>query len=754
MEFFIAIIIIVLIVILFNKVSQLKKQLDEQETKLRHLQQQLDEKEITIKSTTIVEQPKKVEEAVAPQSEIVSFNKTEPPKRIFDEVPTRQKTENNIDKHLNNGITFIRDNFLTIFGIVTLVLGIAYFVKYAIDQNWINETFRVLIGLVVGLSIIGIAHNIRKNYAIFSSILIGGGLTVMYFTLTIAFREYQLLSQHVTFTLLTLVTIFSIVMAMLYNRQVLAIFSIIGGFTAPLMISTGESNYIFLFAYLVILNLSMLFMAWRKNWQVISFIAFCFTSIYSISWIDQSKTSSQFLFFTLLYAIFTITSLLNYFKKGEFSVWNSLLLILNTILSTILISSVYYFMFGHQNGLIAFIFSLINILGAFYIYKTSTNSLLKNTFIGLSIALFTTSIALQFEANVVSISFAVESTLLLYLWKKSRENIFKIFFIAMFPFLLIALCINWFDYIDSNSYLPIIFNYVFITSFVALVCSIANIYLMKDFNTEEQFLGFKLNHSKFIFILTSLLLMYTGVLFELIYQIEPYFNLMMIISYVLIYTIFFIAFILVLRKNLNLGPTIQLLLQISAGICILLLPLFAEIPSLIYKKKLRLTYSIYLTYLIPTAYIVYLVIKNNHFKRSNAKQIICMLIVVYTISFEKYNSFMLLTLDDTSANFSHQADIFRMILLPIIWAVLGFGLMYFGLKKQLKGFPIVGIILFGLIILKLYLIDVWEMSNVYRIISFIVLGILILFTSFMYQKLKNLMMNLMEKPNDNTEAEQ
>lgn len=754
MEFFIAIIIIVLIVILFNKVSQLKKQLDEQETKLRHLQQQLDEKETIIKSTTIVEQPKKVEEAVAPQSEIVSFNKPEPPKRIFDEVPPRQKTENNIDKHLNNGITFIRDNFLTIFGIVTLVLGIAYFVKYAIDQNWINETFRVLIGLVVGLSIIGIAHNIRKNYAIFSSILIGGGLTVLYFTLTIAFREYQLLSQNVTFTLLTLVTIFSIVMAMLYNRQVLAIFSILGGFTAPLMISTGESNYIFLFAYLVILNFSMLFMAWRKNWQVISFIAFCFTSIYSISWIDQPKTSSQFLFFTLLYAIFTITSLLNYFKKGEFSVWNSLLLILNTILSTILISSVYYFMFGHQNGLIAFIFSLINILGAFYIYKTSTNNSLKNTFIGLGIALFTTSIALQFEANVVSISFSVESTLLLYLWKKSRENIFKIFFIAMFPLLLIALCINWFDYIDSNSYLPIIFNYVFITSFVALVCSIANIYLMKDFDTEEQFLGLKLNHSKFIFILTSLLLMYTGVLFELIYQIEPYFNLMMIISYVLIYTIFFIAFILVLRKNLNLGPSLQLLLQISAGICILLLPLFAEIPSLIYKKKLRLTYSIYLTYLIPTAYIAYLVIKNNHFKRSSAKQIICMLIVVYTISFEKYNSFMLLALDDTSANFSHQADIFRMILLPIIWAVLGFGLMYFGLKKQLKGFPVVGIILFGLIILKLYLIDVWEMSNVYRIISFIVLGILILFTSFMYQKLKNLMKNLMEKPNDNTEAEQ
>ncbi|WP_312150894.1 DUF2339 domain-containing protein [Empedobacter sp.] len=62
--------------------------------------------------------------------------------------------------------------------------------------------------------------------------------------------------------------------------------------------------------------------------------------------------------------------------------------------------------------------------------------------------------------------------------------------------------------------------------------------------------------------------------------------------------------------------------------------------------------------------------------------------------------------------------------------------------------------LFGLIILKLYFVDVWEMSNIFRIISFIVLGILILLTSFMYQKLKNLMVNLMEKPSENKEAEQ
>ncbi|WP_413533764.1 DUF2339 domain-containing protein [Empedobacter brevis] len=756
MEFFITIFIFVLIFILFNKISKLKKQLDSQENKLKYLQEQIDEKETKPELKSIVEQPKIIEEKkTEPQPEIVSYNKVEPPKEIFDEVPPRQTTESIFDKNLNNAIAFIKDNFLTIFGIVTLVLGIGYFVKYAIDQNWVKETFRMIIGIVVGLGIIGIAHKIRKNYEIFSSILIGGGLAILYFTLTIAFREYQLFSQNTAFGLITIVTIFSIVMAMLYNRQVLAIFSIIGGFTAPLMVSSGESNFIFLFGYLSILNLSMLYMAWRKNWEIISFIAFGFTFIYSIAWIDNSKTSTQYLFFGLLYLIFTLTSLLNYFKKGEFSVWNSLFFIFNTILSTILISSVYYFIIGNNNGLITFLFGLINAFAAFYIYKTSKHNLLQSTLIGLSIALITTAIALQFKANVVSICFAIESTLLLFLWKKSRENIFKIFFIAMFPFLLIALCINWFDYIDSTKHLTIIFNHVFITSFIALICSIVNIYLMNDFENEEQFLGFKLNHSKFIFILISILLMYTGILFELIYQIEPYFNSAMILSYVFIYTLFFIAFILTLRQKLNLGNRLQLVLQISASICVLFLPICADIPNLIYDTNHNLgSYLLYLTYLIPTIYITYSVVKDRDFSISNTKQIVCMFFLVYVISFEIYNTFMFITLDETSSNFYHQTDIFRMILLPIIWAIIGFALIYFGLKKQLKGFPLVGIILFGLIILKLYLVDVWEMSNIFRIISFIVLGILILLTSFMYQKLKNLMVNLIEKPNENKEAEQ
>ena len=141
-------------------------------------------------------------------------------------------------------------NLLAKIGIVTLVLGIGFFVKYAIDQGWINEIGRVAIGLLIGAAIIGVAHKLSEKYNVFSSILTGGGISIFYITVTLAFREYEIFSQPVAFVFLIIITIFSVLLSLLYNRQELAIFSLIGGMLAPMMVSSGNSNYIAMFSYL------------------------------------------------------------------------------------------------------------------------------------------------------------------------------------------------------------------------------------------------------------------------------------------------------------------------------------------------------------------------------------------------------------------------------------------------------------------------------------------------------------------------
>ena len=81
---------------------------------------------------------------------------------------------------------FIGENLINKIGILILVLGVSYFVKFAIDKNWINEPARVGIGILVGSLVLFIAHKLRKKYAPFSSVLVAGAIAIFYFTIFIA----------------------------------------------------------------------------------------------------------------------------------------------------------------------------------------------------------------------------------------------------------------------------------------------------------------------------------------------------------------------------------------------------------------------------------------------------------------------------------------------------------------------------------------------------------------------------------------
>jgi uncharacterized membrane protein len=83
--------------------------------------------------------------------------------------------------------------------------------------------------------------------------------------------------------------------------------------------------------------------------------------------------------------------------------------------------------------------------------------------------------------------------------------------------------------------------------------------------------------------------------------------------------------------------------------------------------------------------------------------------------------------------------------LPIIWTICAVIFLFTGLKKQLSDFVTFGFALIGLMVGKLYLLDVWRMEKISRIIAFIMLGIILLSSSFLYQKLKGIFQKMREK---------
>jgi uncharacterized membrane protein len=72
---------------------------------------------------------------------------------------------------------------------------------------------------------------------------------------------------------------------------------------------------------------------------------------------------------------------------------------------------------------------------------------------------------------------------------------------------------------------------------------------------------------------------------------------------------------------------------------------------------------------------------------------------------------------------------------PVVWALTALVLMVLGMKFRLKTLRIASLALFTLTIIKLFFYDLAGNSTG-KIISFILLGVILLVISFLYQKLK------------------
>ncbi|WP_159476051.1 DUF2339 domain-containing protein [Chryseobacterium sp. 18068] len=639
---------------------------------------------------------------------------------------------------------FIKQNVLTIIGIFTLVLGIGYFVKYAIDKNWIGESARMGIGFLAGFILIIIAHFIRKNYTIFSSIIMGGGIAVLYFTTTIAFREYHLFTQNTAFVITCAITLLSIFLSYRYNSETLIVFSLFGGFLAPLMISTGQSNYIFLFTYLSLLNIGMLITVYLKNWKSVGWIAFIFTAIYLYFWTIEKTDLTSIIFYIVTYIIFYAFALQNYFKTNLLSKLDILMLVLINFSS--IIGLVYIFSILRYEPLSIFplSFALINIFFAFRENQNKKFERNYSVFAGIGISLLTLAVALQFKTHLITSVWAIEASLLLYIWKKTNHNIFKIFFYLLFPLVILSQIMTWTEYINNEKHLTIILNPVFLTSLVVIASCFFNLILLKKDSKEKSDTEFFENAFKVL----CFGVIYLSILFELIYQLSSL-HIVVIITYSFLYSIVFTSLMLMLKNKLSIPEDLENLLIYGLLFLFIAHITNSQIVSAIIAKEIGLSfYWIHLIYLVPLLYLIIKLIPQSEFLKQKAGYLLISIVCILTVSFELYRIYIFLN-NTTYQNIFQLQEHFSILYLPIIWAVLSCGSIFAGLKKNIPELNKIGFGLLGITILKLYLYDVWQMDNVSRIIAFIILGIILLLSSFMFQKFKIMLKTLVDK-NENS----
>ena len=209
----------------------------------------------------------------------------------------------------------IGSHWLNRIGIAAVLIGVSYFLKFAFDNNWIGPAGRVAIGLLAGIAIVVWSENFRhRGYVIFSYSLKAVGIGVLYLSLYAAFQVYSLIPGSVAFTMMFAVTAATALMAWTQDAEILAAFALIGGFSTPLLLSTGQNREVALFTYVVLLDAGALALVILKPWRRLLLLSYAGTLLLYVGWYssfyDVTQVRMTVGFATLFFAIFAVSPLL------------------------------------------------------------------------------------------------------------------------------------------------------------------------------------------------------------------------------------------------------------------------------------------------------------------------------------------------------------------------------------------------------------------------------------------------------------
>ncbi len=660
---------------------------------------------------------------------------------------------------------FIGENLVNKIGIAVLVLGIAFFVKYAIDQNWIKETGRVCIGIGCGIILAGIAHYLRNSYRSFSSVMAGGGIAVFYFTIAFAFHQYQMFSQTIAFSVMVIITAFAVALALLYNKIELAVIAVVGGFLVPFLVSNGSDNYVALFTYLLILNIGMLIIAYFKKWPLLHILSFFFTLLIFSAWLINIYAlgsaavpyKNALLFATSFYLVFLTTVLIHNLRTQKpFKVFDFSLLLAITFSyyaeGMIILSE---WDKGAYQGIFTTALGVINLCLAWYLFKTQKGD--KNLLyllIGLTLTFISLAAPVQLHGHTITLFWSVECVLLYWLHQHSRIQIFKYSSAIVLLLMLISLLLDWSIANEKSvAYLPVIFSnwQGAITNIVTIASlGVYSVLLRKATDSNDYIFGLKNNIASIAMAVAAIAILYATCIFavNLCFVNQQTFDVPNAYHQLITYVFLAVILLAINRLKLVQKPTLPVIL-ILAGFLFYLFgsSLANNLLEGVVENKYAAVHSI--THWLSAFALLYLLHRLIKIFRQNAAALnngfawLINIIILIFLSIECKHIYV--SIFAQPANIETYTTQYLKAGLTIVWAVFSFTIMWIGMRYKYKTLRIISLSIFSLALLKLFLFDIRNISEGGKIAAFIMLGVLLLVISFMYQRLKKIIIENEEK---------
>lgn len=660
----------------------------------------------------------------------------------------------------------IGGSWLNVIGIIAVTLGIAFFLKYAFDNQWIGPYGRVLMGTAAGIGFLIGGDRLRaRGYHAYGSVLAGGGILILYLSVYAAFAFYELIAQRPAFVLMSVVTTLAVVLASRYDALPIALLGLIGGFMTPGLLSTGVDNQIGLFGYLALLVGGVLAIAFLKKWRILNYLAFVGTVLMFVGWMETHyeppKLGLTIFFLTLFFAMFALVTVIYNLIKREPSLWLDLLLVI--------LNAVFYF--GASYGILEReyygILGLFAVLvSAFYLglgyvayRRDAEDRLLLMVFIGLGVLFLVLAVPIQFDQQWITMGWAVQAVILAWIGLRikdgtARKAALVVFFIAGARWVLYDAS-EWL-FREPDRFIPLL-NRRSLSGFVLIAALGLAIYLYRRLGE-----GVEDRESRLI---TGLYLLAANVvaLAVLSLDVNEYYEHQRILARDPLSGVGPFARLdhLSASKQFMLSAVwtaygaIALMVGIAKGIALLRAPALVLLGLTTFKiltvdagyydadwhvPLLNQTFAAFTLMILALACSVWFYARAEEVEDNERNVMIPALIcaanvlAVIALSAEASGYYQRQVSEGMEYDAQRDLRLAEQLSLSLIWAVYGGVALVIGFLRGSKLLRVFALLLLLLTIVKVFFVDMSALDRLYRIISFIVLGAILLAVSFLYQR--------------------
>lgn len=340
---------------------------------------------------------------------------------IAEEAMRKKAERDNVEFRLGSRIA-------NLLGVLLILLGVIYGLQYSYTHFLTSNALKSAAAFLLGTGFLAAGELLnRKRSSVFSLGITSGGIAILFASTVLSHMVLEVLTRSTAFLVCMLIAAAALLLSRRYRSQTVANFALVGGFLPLYAVTFDNVGMLYtVMAYLLVLNLFALLVSLEQNWQSVKLVSFVVNTIGTglIVLYGNGNELLNLVYAVLTFALYVFIAVIYPMRKqqpiDEISFY---MIILNTLCNV-------GFLFGilgrgkldDYMGALALGLAAFYYLFSGYLQKHLKDLRLPGIYLAASLVFAVLVVPLQFEVEWLSMGWLLEATALLLIGLRTKEK--------------------------------------------------------------------------------------------------------------------------------------------------------------------------------------------------------------------------------------------------------------------------------------------------------------------------------------------